>query len=159
VGEQKLRRFRDSDQAVVRQILPLTGAAVSAVSPELVTERLEIMKEDLREVLPLWSLDRRGDGPRGTAATREAVGISSPRFLRSVPLGDAAPRRVPDRITTDPITPLTIIRRILEVMRLRRARARSRQQLKELNNHLRKDIGLGREAIDYTSPRPEMYWD
>jgi uncharacterized protein YjiS (DUF1127 family) len=125
-----------------------------------------MMKEDLREVLPLWSLDRRGDGPRGIAATREAVGISSPRFVRPIPLGDplagvhdVPPRRVPDRATTYRTTPLAMIRWILAVMRLRRARVRSRQQLKDLNNHLLRDIGLGREAIDYTSPRPEMYWD
>jgi len=66
---------------------------------------------------------------------------------------------VPDRATTDRITPLAMIRRILGVMRLRRERVRSRQQLKELDSHLLKDIGLGREAIDYTSPRPEPYWD
>jgi uncharacterized protein YjiS (DUF1127 family) len=72
---------------------------------------------------------------------------------------DAAPRRVTDRTTTDPITPLTIIRRILAVMRLRRARVRSRQQLKKLDNHLLKDIGLRREAVDYRSPKPQMYWD
>ena len=123
-------------------------------------------KEDLREALPLWSLDRRGDGPRGTAATREAVGVSSPPFLRSVPLGDplgmfhdAPPRRVPDCAATDHFGPLAVVRRIFAVMRQRSARVRSRQQLKELDNHLLRDIGLGREAIDYTSPRPEMYWD
>ena len=33
------------------------------------------MKEDLREVLPLWSLDRRGDGPHGTATISETVGV------------------------------------------------------------------------------------
>jgi uncharacterized protein YjiS (DUF1127 family) len=124
-----------------------------------------MMKEDLHEVLPLWSLDRRGDGPLGIAATREAVGVSSPRFVRPVRLGDplemvrdAPLRRVPDRAMTGRITPLTMIRRILVVMRLRRAR-RSREQLKDLNNHLLRDIGLGREAVDYTSPRPDMYWD
>jgi len=72
---------------------------------------------------------------------------------------DAPPRRVPDRATTDRLTPLAMIRRILAFMRLRRGRVRSRQELKELDNHLLRDIGLGREAIDYTSPRPEMYWD
>jgi uncharacterized protein YjiS (DUF1127 family) len=55
--------------------------------------------------------------------------------------------------------PLAMIRRILAVMRLRRARIRSRQQLKELDNHLLRDIGLGREAVDYAYPRPELYWD
>jgi uncharacterized protein YjiS (DUF1127 family) len=52
-----------------------------------------------------------------------------------------------------------MIRRILAVMRLRRARIRSLQQLKELDNHLLRDIGLGQEAVDYTYPRPELYWD
>ena len=125
-----------------------------------------MMKEYLREVLPLWSLDRRGDGRRGTAVTREAVGGSAASFVRAVPLGDpqglvhdAPPRRVPDRATPDRITLLAMIRRILAVMRQRRARVRSRQQLKELDNHLLRDIGLGREAVDYTSPRPELYWD
>ena len=124
-----------------------------------------MMKEDLREVLPLWSLDRRGDGPRGPATTSETVGVLYALGC-TVPLGDplgivhdAPPRRVPDRATTDRITPLAMIRRILAAMRLRRARVRSRQQLKELDNHLLKDIGLGREVIDYTSPRPEPYWD
>jgi uncharacterized protein YjiS (DUF1127 family) len=51
-----------------------------------------------------------------------------------------------------------MIRRILAVMRLPRGRVRSRQQLKELDNHLLTDIGLGREAVDYTSPRPELHW-
>jgi uncharacterized protein YjiS (DUF1127 family) len=124
-----------------------------------------MMKEDLREALPLWSLDRRGDGRRGAARTSETVGVLY-AFGCTGPLGDplevvddAPPRRVPDRATTDRITPLAMIRRILAFMRLRRGRVRSRQELKELDNHLLRDIGLGREAIDYTSPRPEMYWD
>jgi uncharacterized protein YjiS (DUF1127 family) len=124
-----------------------------------------MMKEDLREALPLWSLDRRGDGRRVTATTSETVGLLY-AFGCTGPLGepldmvpDAPPRRVPDRGTTDRITLLAMIRRILAFMRLRRGRVRSRQELKELDNHLLKDIGLGREAIDYTSPRPEMYWD
>jgi len=124
-----------------------------------------MMKEDLREALPLWSLDRRGDGRRGAATTSETVGVFY-AFGSTGPLGDplevvydAPPRRVPDRATTDRITPLVMIRRILAFMRLRRGRVRSRQELKELDNHLLRDIGLGREAIDYTSPRPEMYWD
>jgi uncharacterized protein YjiS (DUF1127 family) len=72
---------------------------------------------------------------------------------------DAPPRRVPDRATTNHIAPLAMIQRILAAMRLRRGRVRSRQQLKELDSHLLKDIGLRREAVDYTCPRPDMYWD
>jgi uncharacterized protein YjiS (DUF1127 family) len=124
-----------------------------------------MMKEDLGEVLPLWSLDRRGDGPRGTAVTREAAGVLY-AFGCTGPLGeplemvrDGPPRRVADRATTDGITPLAMIRRVLAVMRLRRARVRSRLQLKALDSHLLRDIGLGHEAVDYTSPRPELYWD
>jgi uncharacterized protein YjiS (DUF1127 family) len=125
-----------------------------------------MMNEDLHVALPLWSLDRRGDGPRGTATTREMVGVSSPRFVRVVLLGDplgmvryAPSRRAPDRATTDHIAPVAMIRRILAAIRLRRARVRSRQQLRELDNQLLKDIGLGREVVDYTSQRPELYWD
>jgi uncharacterized protein YjiS (DUF1127 family) len=70
----------------------------------------------------------------------------------------APSRRAPERATTDHIAPLAMIRRILAVMRLPRGRVRSRQQLKELDNHPLMDIGLGREAIDYTSPRPELHW-
>jgi uncharacterized protein YjiS (DUF1127 family) len=68
----------------------------------------------------------------------------------------APSRRALDRATTDRIAPVAAIRRILAAIRLRRGR--SRQQLRELDNHLLKDIGLGREAVDYTSPRPELHW-
>ena len=124
-----------------------------------------MMKGDLCEALPLRSLDRRGDGRRGTATTSETVGVLYP-FGCIGPLEeplemahDGPPRQVPDRATRDHIAPLAMIRRMLAVMRLRRSRVRSRQQLKELDSHLLKDIGLGREAVDYISPRPEMYWD
>jgi uncharacterized protein YjiS (DUF1127 family) len=124
------------------------------------------MKEDLREVLPPWSLDRRGDGRRGIATTSETVGVLY-AFGCTGPLGEPLPlapdvepmRRAPLRAATDRISPLAMIRRILAAMRLRRERVRSRQQLKELDSHLLKDIGLGREAVDYTTPRPEPYWD
>ena len=125
-----------------------------------------MMKEDLHEALPLQSLDRRGDGRCGPVAISETVGVLY-AFGCTGPLGEplemapemARVRPAPPHATTDRITPLAMIRRILAVIRLRRARVRSRQQLKELDNHLLKDIGLGREPVDYTSPRPEMYWD
>ena len=68
-------------------------------------------------------------------------------------------RRAPDRAATDHIAPVAAIRRILAAIRLRRGRVRSRQQLREFDNHLLKDIGPGREAVDYTTQRLELYWD
>jgi uncharacterized protein YjiS (DUF1127 family) len=43
--------------------------------------------------------------------------------------------------------PLTAIRRIMAAIRLWRGRARSRQELRELGDHMLKDIGLRREEI------------
>jgi uncharacterized protein YjiS (DUF1127 family) len=123
------------------------------------------MKEELREVLTPWSLDRRGDGRRGTATASETVGIlhafgcTGPLREPLEMVHDAPPRRLPDRVTRDHIAPLAVIRGIFAVIRLRRSRVRSRQQLKELDSHLLKDIGLERGAVDYTTPRPEPYWD
>jgi uncharacterized protein YjiS (DUF1127 family) len=47
------------------------------------------------------------------------------------------------------MAPLTAIRRIVAAVRQRRGRARSRQQLRELSDHLLKDIGLRREDVAY----------
>jgi uncharacterized protein YjiS (DUF1127 family) len=66
---------------------------------------------------------------------------------------------MPERATRDHIAPLAMIQRMLAAIRLRRGRVRSRQQFRELDNHLLKDIGLGREVVDYASQRPELYWD
>ena len=46
-----------------------------------------MMNEDLHEALPLWSLDRRGDGPGGTATTRGVVGVSFPILFVPYRLG------------------------------------------------------------------------
>ena len=69
-----------------------------------------MMKEDLREVFPLWSLDRRGDAPRGPATTSETLGVLY-AFGCTAPLGeplDMVPdglhdrRRIAPRRTVSP---------------------------------------------------------
>jgi uncharacterized protein YjiS (DUF1127 family) len=56
-------------------------------------------------------------------------------------------RRVPRRA-------VAARRRIVAAIRLWRWRARSRQQLRELSDHLLKDIGLYREELGYGYPKP-----
>ena len=48
------------------------------------------------------------------------------------------------------------LRRIAAAIGLWRRRARSRQQLCELNDHLLKDIGLSREAARFEAAKP--FW-
>jgi uncharacterized protein YjiS (DUF1127 family) len=54
------------------------------------------------------------------------------------------------------IAPLTAIRRIVAAIGLWRARARSRQELRELSDYMLKDIGLRREDVGYGFPKP--FW-
>jgi uncharacterized protein YjiS (DUF1127 family) len=49
-----------------------------------------------------------------------------------------------------------VIRRIVAAIKLRRARARSQQELRELSDLMLKDIGLRRE--DVGSPFPKPFW-
>jgi uncharacterized protein YjiS (DUF1127 family) len=60
---------------------------------------------------------------------------------------------------TGHIALLTVIRRFAAAIRLRRARARSRHQLRELSDHLLKDIGLRREVLVYEFPMPLLHCD
>jgi uncharacterized protein YjiS (DUF1127 family) len=48
---------------------------------------------------------------------------------------------------------------IAAAIRLRRERDRSRQQLRELNDHLLKDIGLRREDLGFEAPKPPWHRD
>ncbi len=65
--------------------------------------------------------------------------------------------RVARRAETRSVSPLSAIRRIVAAIRLRRARARSRHELRELSDHLLKDIGLRREDVAYEFPQPFWY--
>jgi uncharacterized protein YjiS (DUF1127 family) len=60
---------------------------------------------------------------------------------------------------TGHIAPLTTLRRIFAVIRLWRRRTGSRHQLRELDDHLLKDIGLKREDVGYEFARPLWHWD
>ena len=61
------------------------------------------------------------------------------------------PRRAKNRH----IAPLAAIRLIVAAIR-RRERARSRRQLRELSDHMLRDIGLRREDVGYEFPKP--FW-
>jgi uncharacterized protein YjiS (DUF1127 family) len=54
------------------------------------------------------------------------------------------------------IAPLAAVRLIVAAIRRRCERARSRQQLRELSDHMLRDIGLRREDVGYEFPKP--FW-
>jgi len=108
-----------------------------------------MIKQNLYGEFRLLSLDPRHREYRRVGRSSRATAVA---FVS--PLTRGEPRR-----SEAGHFPLAAIRRIAAALRLWRGRARSRQRLPALSDHLLKDIGLGREAIDYTSARPEMYWD
>jgi uncharacterized protein YjiS (DUF1127 family) len=65
-------------------------------------------------------------------------------------------RWVPHRAKTRGIAPLTAIRRLVLTFQEWRRRARSRQELSKLSDHMLKDIGLSREAADREAAKP--FW-
>ena len=72
-------------------------------------------------------------------------------------LPDVPPmRRSFRRAETTHIAPRTVIRRMVAAIGLWCARARSRQELRELSEHLLKDIGLRREDVGYEFPK--LFW-
>jgi uncharacterized protein YjiS (DUF1127 family) len=72
------------------------------------------------------------------------------------PLWAARDVPLPRGDETTEIAPLGPIGRIVATIRLWRRRARSRQELRELNDHLLKDIGLSRDAVAYEVAKP--FW-
>ena len=58
-----------------------------------------------------------------------------------------------------PEAPLTAIHRIATAIRLRWAHGRSRRQLRELNDHLLKDIGLRRGDLGFEARKPPWHRD
>ena len=57
------------------------------------------------------------------------------------------------------IAPLAAIRLIVAAIRPRRERACSPQQLRELSDHMLRDIGLRREDVGYEFPKPFWHCD
>ena len=75
------------------------------------------------------------------------------RLTRSASL-DVPLTHTPRRAKNRHIAPLTAIRMIVAATRRWRERARSRQQLRELSDHMLRDIGLRREDLRYEFPQP-----
>ncbi len=116
----------------------------------------------------LSSLDRRGDDRRRGPRLPATVWLSHVRTLDPIaPHGSflwASPdmpttKPAPPRIGTERFTLLAAIRRIVAALRLWRWRARAQQQLRELSDHMLKDIGLRREDVGYEFPQPFWHCD
>jgi len=73
-------------------------------------------------------------------AGRLGAPLSTPPKLRLT-------ERLPPRVETRDISPLSSIRRIVSAIRRWRSRARSRPHLGEFDDHLLRDIGLRREDV------------
>ena len=97
-----------------------------------------IMRQDLYGSFRPSSLDRRGDERRRAVRSRNATSMALVLPFTQLERRRARPRR---------IAPATVIRQIVAAIRLWRMRARSRQKLHELSDHVLKDIGLRREHL------------
>jgi uncharacterized protein YjiS (DUF1127 family) len=75
------------------------------------------------------------------------------RSTRSASL-DVQLTHTPRRAKNRHIAPLTVIRLTVAAIRRWRERARSQQQLRELSDHMLRDIGLRREDRGYEFPNP-----
>jgi uncharacterized protein YjiS (DUF1127 family) len=64
------------------------------------------------------------------------------------------PKRVARRAKTRSVSPLSAKRWIAAAIQLWQEHARSRQQLRELSDHLLKDIGLRRDDVAYEFSKP-----
>ena len=117
-----------------------------------------MMEEALHGEFRLSLLDRRGDDHR--RAARPAAGTFDPvaqygPFLwasPNMPLTGRTPRRAGTRHSAV----LTATRQGVAAIRLWRARARSQRELRELSDHLLKDIGLSREVACYEAAK--SFW-
>ena len=127
-----------------------------------------MMEEALhREYRPAW-LGHRRDARRKAALLPSAVWTLPARtFDRAaqhgssmwtspdVPLWGSKPRRAKTRF----IALLTAVGRIGATIRLWPERSRSRQQLRELSDHMLKDIGLARAEVGHEFPQPFRHCD
>jgi uncharacterized protein YjiS (DUF1127 family) len=105
-----------------------------------------------RRAARLW---RTAWGSSVLAFDHAAQHESLPWAVSDVPVTGREQRRAePSRSA-----PLTVTRRIVSAIRLWRMRARSRQHLRELSDHMLKDIGLRREEVGYEFSKPFHYCD
>ena len=125
-----------------------------------------MLEQSLHSSFRLSLLDRRGDDHRGRARLPGTVCASSVRTFDPVtqyglPLWAPPAMRLtaPRRARTRHSAALTAIRQAVAAIRLWRERARSRQELRELSNHMLKDIGLGREDVGYELLEPFWRYD
>ena len=92
----------------------------------------------------------RGDRHDEYRSARRSRSVAATALV--LPFTGPAPRR-----RYNPYTSLLlVISRIIAAIRLWRVRARSRQQLRALSDHLLEDIGLRREDVGYEFPKP--FW-
>ena len=128
----------------------------------MIDERVELRDHRLS------SLDRRGDQRRRAARLPGTAWASSVLTFDSTVQHRSPPWTSPDmpvagreRHRAEPrhIAPLAVIRRIVAAIRQWREHARSRQQLRALDDRLLKDIGLRREDVGYEFPKPLWHRD
>ena len=96
------------------------------------------MEQDLYGPFRLSALDRRGDERRRAVRSRNTTSMALVTPFTQLEQRRAHPTS---------IAPLTVIRQLVAAIRLWRRRARSRQKLHELSDHVLKDIGLRREHL------------
>jgi uncharacterized protein YjiS (DUF1127 family) len=109
---------------------------------------------------PHFSFDRRGDERRGQAVRASSLRAFNPVAQYGLRLwaspGVHRMAQVSRSADTRHITVLTAIRLTAAAIQRWRERTRSRQQLRELSDHMLRDIGLRREDLGYEFPKP--FW-
>jgi len=125
-----------------------------------------MMEQSLNGVFRPSLLDRCPDDRRtaacryGARATVRALDRTTQAWPLCALLDDLRlTARVPHRTKTTEIAPLGAIRRLATAIRAWQRRARSRQELGALSDHILKDIGLRREELGYEFPKPFWHWD
>ena len=116
------------------------------------------MIEDLYGEIGVLPLRRHHDQRKAAVGLSETVWLSSVNLLDRPAHHASSPGSPPDgsldrppppRGKTSDITPLMALRRIFAALRRWGGRSRPQQQLRELSDHLLKDIGLSRVVLAY----------
>jgi uncharacterized protein YjiS (DUF1127 family) len=133
-------------------------AAPSAKGPAKFGKRGAVMMECLYGEIGVLPLRRHHDRRKAAVGLSETVWLSSVSLVDlpahhasspGSPLNPALDRPAPPRGETSDFTPLTAIRRIFAALRRWGGRFRPQQPLRELSDHLLKDIGLSRVVLAY----------